>query len=65
MTRTVSSRLPVDLRLTLGPLRRGPSDPAVRFTAGGVWRATRMTTGPATTHLTTDPGAGSVTMRAW
>ena len=65
MTRTVRSRLPVDLRLTLGPLRRGSSDPAVRFTAGGVWRATRTATGPATTHLTTDPTGGSVTMRAW
>jgi 3-methyladenine DNA glycosylase/8-oxoguanine DNA glycosylase len=65
VTRTVRSRLPVDLRLTLGALRRGLSDPTMRFAADGVWRATRVSTGPVTTHLTTDPPGGSVTMRAW
>jgi 3-methyladenine DNA glycosylase/8-oxoguanine DNA glycosylase len=65
VTRTVRSRLPVGLRLTLGPLRRGSTDPTLRFAADGVWRATHSLTGPVTTHLTTDPAGGSVTMRAW
>jgi hypothetical protein len=63
-TRTVRPALPVDLRLTLGPLRRGRSDPSMRFVPGGVWRATRTPAGPATTHIGADP-AGSLTMRAW
>jgi 3-methyladenine DNA glycosylase/8-oxoguanine DNA glycosylase len=44
-------RLPVDLRLTLGPLWRGPRDPSMRLRDGEVWRATRTPLGAATLHL--------------
>ncbi|MFE5679492.1 DNA-3-methyladenine glycosylase family protein [Streptomyces erythrochromogenes] len=43
---------PVDLGLTLGPLRRGPADPTFRTTPdGSVWRATRTPDGPATLRV--------------
>ncbi len=42
---------PVDLRPTLGALRRGRGDPTFCFAADGVWRATRTADGPATLHL--------------
>ena len=64
-TRTIRPVLPVDLRLTLFPLRRGRLDPAVRFEPGGVWRATRTPAGPVTTHMRTAPAEGVVIMRAW
>ncbi len=61
--RTVDLGGPVDLGLTLGPLRRGRSDPSMQIGPSGVWRATRTPEGPATTRLTV---AGStVTGRAW
>jgi 3-methyladenine DNA glycosylase/8-oxoguanine DNA glycosylase len=41
----------LDLELTLGPLRRGPSDPTIRFEPNGVWRAARTPDGPATLRL--------------
>lgn len=63
--RTVRPALPVDVRLTLGPLRRGGSDPCMRFVPGGVWRATRTPEGPATTHIGAGGVAGTLTMRAW
>ncbi|WP_411106927.1 DNA-3-methyladenine glycosylase family protein [Streptomyces sp. cmx-4-9] len=43
---------PVDLGLTLGPLRRGPGDPTFRATPdGSVWRTTRTPQGPATLRV--------------
>ncbi|MET9888281.1 DNA-3-methyladenine glycosylase 2 family protein [Streptomyces sp. NPDC006430] len=43
---------PVDLGLTLGPLRRGPADPTFRTTAdGSVWKASRTPEGPATLRV--------------
>jgi 3-methyladenine DNA glycosylase/8-oxoguanine DNA glycosylase len=43
---------PVDLRLTLGPLRRGAGDPVWAFDPdGSVWQATTTADGPATRHL--------------
>lgn len=46
-------RLPfaVDLRQTLGAIRRGGGDPTFRFAADGAWRATRTAEGAATLHL--------------
>ena len=41
----------LDLDLTLGPLRHGPSDPTIRFGSDGVWRAARTPDGPATVRL--------------
>ncbi len=62
--RTIRTGRPISLRLTLGPLRRGGTDPTMRIGPGGVWRATRTPHGPVTTHLTAGPG-GRLTMRAW
>ena len=43
---------PVDVRRTLGPLRRGAGDPAWLFAPdGSVWQATTTPDGPATRHL--------------
>jgi 3-methyladenine DNA glycosylase/8-oxoguanine DNA glycosylase len=63
-------RLPeaVDLRLTLGPLQRGPHDPCLRFDGPGgsaMWRATRTPEGPATTHMVADSQAAEIRVRAW
>jgi 3-methyladenine DNA glycosylase/8-oxoguanine DNA glycosylase len=44
--------LAVDLALTLGPLRRGPSDPTMQIDSqGAFWRATRTPLGPATARF--------------
>lgn len=43
---------PVDLGLTLGPLRRGWGDPTMRTDAAAVWRTAATPEGPATVHLT-------------
>uniref|UniRef100_A0AAU2JR28 DNA-3-methyladenine glycosylase II n=1 Tax=Streptomyces sp. NBC_00049 TaxID=2903617 RepID=A0AAU2JR28_9ACTN len=43
---------PVDLGLTLGPLRRGPADPTFRTTPdGSVWKASLTPAGPATLRV--------------
>ncbi|MFD8634842.1 DNA-3-methyladenine glycosylase family protein [Streptomyces sp. NPDC059533] len=43
---------PVDLGLTLGPLRRGPADPTFRTTPdGSVWKAAQTPQGPATLRV--------------
>ncbi|MET9321831.1 DNA-3-methyladenine glycosylase 2 family protein [Streptomyces sp. NPDC003038] len=48
---------PVDLGLTLGPLRRGPGDPTFRVTPdGSLWRASQTPHGPATLRVR---GAGA------
>ncbi|MGH2685443.1 MAG: DNA-3-methyladenine glycosylase 2 family protein, partial [Actinomycetota bacterium] len=62
-TRTIAPPFPVDFRLTLGPTRRGRSDPCTRIDARSVWRATRTPEGPATLHLTAS--AGRVVAQAW
>lgn len=46
-TRTVRSRHPIDLRLTLGPLAHGRGDPTTRIGHGEVRRALRSPDGPA------------------
>jgi hypothetical protein len=58
-----ADRRPVDLALTLGPLRRGRTDPSMRIGPDGVWRASRTPMGPATTWLTAS--GPSVMARAW
>ncbi|MFJ6797892.1 DNA-3-methyladenine glycosylase family protein [Streptomyces sp. NPDC091268] len=43
---------PLDLGITLGPLRRGPGDPTFRTTPdGSIWRGTRTPAGPATLRV--------------
>ena len=59
----LTPRLPVDLRLTLGPLWRGPRDPSMRLGDGEVWRATRTPLGAATLHLWRT--AGGLEAEAW
>ncbi len=41
----------VALAATLRPIAHGTGDPTIRFTADGVWRATRLPSGPATLCL--------------
>lgn len=65
MPRLIDTRLPVDLGLTLGQLRRGGrSDPCVAVTGSGCWRATRMATGPATVHVR-PVGGRRLAVRSW
>ena len=53
LTVTITTRLPVDLAMTLWPLRRGWGDPSIRAEPDGSWwRATRTSGGPATTRFT-------------
>lgn len=48
---------PLDLGLTLGPLRRGPADPTFRVTPdGSVWRASRTPEGPGTIRVAVRDG---------
>ena len=58
-------QLPVDVRTTLAPLRRGSGDPTHRVTAdGALWRTTLVPTGPATYRLVSR-GLHEVTCEAW
>jgi 3-methyladenine DNA glycosylase/8-oxoguanine DNA glycosylase len=61
--RTFLLTFPLDLGLTLGPLRHGAGDPTIRFAPDGVWRATRTREGPATIRLAL--GRAEVTATAW
>lgn len=54
---------PVDLRLTLSPLRHGAGDPCTWLRPDGLWRATRTPDGPATVRLSRH--ADRVAVRAW
>ncbi|MCS5733619.1 DNA-3-methyladenine glycosylase family protein [Herbiconiux daphne] len=58
-------REPVDWRATLGPLRRGPGDPCVRFDEAGtgVWLTLRTAEGAASLHISGT--RGRVRARAW
>lgn len=51
MRRTLRPPHPVDLALTLAPLRHGHGDRTIRIAPGEVWRATRTPDGPATLRL--------------
>lgn len=56
---------PLDLGRTIGPLRRGPGDPAMRRDGGGaVWWASTTPAGPATLTLRR-AADGEVRARAW
>jgi 3-methyladenine DNA glycosylase/8-oxoguanine DNA glycosylase len=57
---------PLDVHLTLAPLRRGGSDPTYRVDAdGSVWRAARTPAGPGTLLVLPRPAHGAVAARAW
>lgn len=49
--RTIELDGPIDLRLTLGPLRRGSGDPTLRLAAKEAWRAHRTGSGATTVRL--------------
>ncbi|WP_255371678.1 DNA-3-methyladenine glycosylase [Cellulosimicrobium sp. CUA-896] len=64
-TRRLASDRPLDVRLTLDRLARGPYDPTFRRPAPGeVWRTTRLPTGPATCRLV-QTGPRDVVVHAW
>jgi 3-methyladenine DNA glycosylase/8-oxoguanine DNA glycosylase len=56
-------RGPLDLRLTLAPLRCGATDPTFRFQDSAAWRSTRTPDGPATTRLWVE--GDEVVAQAW
>lgn len=56
---------PVDLRLTLGPTRRGARDRCTAFDGDVVWRASRTPEGPATLAARAVPRLAVVRARAW
>jgi 3-methyladenine DNA glycosylase/8-oxoguanine DNA glycosylase len=62
-SRTFAVPFPLDLGLTLGPLRHGAGDPTIRFAPDGVWRATRTPQGAATIRLAL--GHRELTATAW
>lgn len=61
--RTLALPVPVDIRLTLAPLRHGAGDPTVKLDANEFARATRTVEGPATLHL--QISGERCTARAW
>lgn len=60
---SITLRRPLDLALTLAPLRHGAGDSSVRLGPDEAWRATRTADGPATVHLRIE--GTSLTARAW
>ncbi|MEJ7636134.1 DNA-3-methyladenine glycosylase 2 family protein [Aeromicrobium sp.] len=48
LTRELHLAHPVNLRLTLALLRRGPGDPTTRRDGAHLWRTSRMSSGPVT-----------------
>ena len=61
--RVIPLSVPLDLRLTLLPLARGPGDPTIRLAAGRFARATRTPDGPATLFM--EVVRGQLRARAW
>lgn len=60
-----SSDRPLDLALTLGPLRHGAHDPTFRRTAdGALWRSTLMRSGPVTQRFVAT-GARTAVVQHW
>lgn len=63
-TRTWTPPYPLNLGLTVGPLRRGPADPTFRATPdGSAWRASRTPQGPGTLRVAVR--SGTVEAEAW
>ncbi|MDQ6946228.1 MAG: DNA-3-methyladenine glycosylase 2 family protein [Actinomycetota bacterium] len=56
---------PLDLHRTLGPLRQGRRDPAMRIEGGVVWRASRTPQGAVTARLRVDARSARLVARAW
>ncbi|MCF2532690.1 DNA-3-methyladenine glycosylase family protein [Yinghuangia soli] len=65
-TRTWRPPYELDLRLTLGQLQRGNSDPTYRTAPdGSVWRSARTPDGPCALRITASRATGEVTGQAW
>ena len=63
-TRTWTPPFPLDLRLVMSPLRRGPADPTFRaLPDGSFWRTARTPAGPGTLRIR-DRG-GRIEAAAW
>ena len=56
---------PIDLRLSLEPLRHGPDDPTIHFGRDGVWLARRTTAGPASLRIWVAGDEAAVRAQAW
>jgi 3-methyladenine DNA glycosylase/8-oxoguanine DNA glycosylase len=56
---------PIDLRLTLEPLRHGLGDPTIHFGPNGVWLARRTAAGPASLRLWTAADDRAIHVQAW
>jgi 3-methyladenine DNA glycosylase/8-oxoguanine DNA glycosylase len=56
---------PIDLPLTIAPLRHGWSDPTIRLERSGVWLARQTAAGPATLRLWTAGTEAAVHAQAW
>jgi 3-methyladenine DNA glycosylase/8-oxoguanine DNA glycosylase len=63
MLRRYCPPLPVDIVQTLGPLRRGGSDPTMTLSGREAWRATRTPAGPATVRIAVSGAA--LEIEAW
>lgn len=64
LTRDWTPPGPLDPRLVLGPLRRGPADPTFRFTPdGAAWRTSRTPEGPGTLRIAAR--GGRIEAAAW
>jgi 3-methyladenine DNA glycosylase/8-oxoguanine DNA glycosylase len=62
-SRGLALAAPIDVAATMAPIAHGRGDPAIRFAADGIWRATRTPAGPATLRLRAS--SGSVEAWAW
>src|SRR6476660_8601743 len=61
-SRVLSTPVPIDLGVTLAPLRHGPGDPTMRI-GREVWRTTRTATGPVSLRIA--PVQAGVEVEAW
>ena len=62
--RHAALRGPIDLAMTLAPLRHGLGDRTIRLQRQEAWLAARTTEGPATLHVQAT-GDAAVSLRAW
>lgn len=62
-SRSFPAPLPIDLRLTLSPLRHGHGDPTIRLGRQAMIRAARTPEGPATLHLRLE--GSMISAEAW
>jgi 3-methyladenine DNA glycosylase/8-oxoguanine DNA glycosylase len=64
-SRTIAAPEPINLTVSLAPLRHGPGDPTARVGRDHVWWATRTQDGPATLRVTVRSSDAAVEGEAW